>query len=603
MNKYYGILLIFFSIFSVILPQEKIVTQIGEDFIDAKEFKMRFEFTPRISSSVNVDSQKTHFAYTLIAEKLWAKEAVALQLDTISSYRYYISNLEKMLVRDLLFKQEIESKINLSEEEISDVLNKISYRLGLNFLYSKSKREIDSLYSLLAATSIDSLLENRIEKLEQLEPVKLTYGQMQSSIEDSLFNLNIDEYTKPIQTEIGWAIYYLREKSELKAMELGTLTEAQMRATKNLLDRKKQKYLEEYLSRLLSDKVVNVDINLFKILSDRLISSLKNIYSNKELKTYYLYDDDIKRIIKTISEDSLTQNLIKFETDPITLKEFLYYLSFSNFKSPALDSSTVENSLSTVIRNYIRDEIITREGYKRGLHNSEEVSSELKMWRDNYLSQYLRNTYNQSAEVTEPELTHYISTLIDSTIATKFVSVTEIKLHELDHVKEFLTAVESSSDIEQIVSNMKFPGQLIVKADSLVPLSSFGDLAGIINNMTEDEVYGPITRAEGYSILILHKVEERELSAVEKNKLQVDVHKELLYYNKLENILRNKTVELANKYKLKINREVLKSINVTDIPALIYRMYGFGGQTTAAPFTNLFYNWYYRYKSMEKEAL
>ncbi len=603
MKKTHLVLLIYFISLSVILPQDRVVARIGDDIIDSKEFKLRFEFTPRISSSFDVDSQKTHFAYTLIAEKLWAKEAAALQLDTISSYRYYISNLEKMLVRDLLFKKEIESKINLSEEEINDVLNKKSYRLGLNFLYSSSKREIDSLYSLLSTVSIDSLLTGRFEKLEQLEPVKLTYGQMQNSIEDSLFNLNIDEYTKPVQTEIGWVIYYLKEKSDLKAIELGTLTEARMQAARNLLDRKKQKYMEEYLSQILSDKVVNVDVNLFKILSDTLISSLKNTYSNKELKTYYLYDDDVKKIIKTISEDSLNQNFIKFETDPITFKEFLYYLSFTNFKASALDSSTVENSLSKVIRNYIRDEIITREGYKRGLHNSDEVFSELKMWRDNYLSQYLRNTYNKSAEVTEPELAHYISTLVDSTIATKFVSVTEVKLQELDHVREFLIKVESVSDVNQAVAEINFPGQLIIKTDSLVPLSSFQDLASIINNMTENEVYGPITRAEGYSILILHEVEERELTAVEKNKLQVDVHKEILYYKKLENILRNKTIELANKYDLNINREVLKSINVTDIPALIYRMYGFGGQTTAAPFTNLFYNWYYRYKSMEKEAL
>lgn len=603
MKKNYIVFLIYFSSLSVVLPQEKILAEIGDDFINTKEFIIRFELTPRINSSVDIDSQKTHFLYTIIAEKLWAKEAAALQLDTLSSYRYYISNLEKMLIRDLLFKEEIERKINISEEEINNELKKRSYRLVLNFLYSKSKREIDSLYSLLSTTPIDSLLMGRFEKLEQLEPVKLTYGQMQNSIEDSLFNLNIGDYTKPIQTEIGWVIYYLREKSKLSAAKLGTLTEARMQASKNLLDRKKQKYMEEYLSQLLSDKVVNVDINLFKTLSERLITSLKFKYSNKELESYYLYDEDIKKIIKTISEDSLNQNFIKFETDPISFEEFLYYLSFTNFKSSTLDSSLVESSLSTVIRNYIRDEIITREGYKLGLHNSEEVFSELKMWGDNYLSQYLRNTYNKTAEVSELELTNYISNIIDSTIATKFVSVTEIKLQELDHVRDFLIEVESVGDVEQAISNIKFPGQSIIKADSLVPLSSFGDLASIINNMSEDEIYGPVTRAEGYSILILHEVEERELSAVEKNKLQIDVNKELLYYKKLENILLDKTVELANKYEVKINTEVLKSIKVKDIPALIFRMYGFGGQTTAAPFINLFYNWFYRYKNTEKPAL
>ena len=53
----------------------------------------------------------------------------------------------------------------------------------------------------------------------------------------------------------------------------------------------------------------------------------------------------------------------------------------------------------------------------------------------------------------------------------------------------------------------------------------------------------------------------------------------------------NKTVELANKYNIQINEEVLNSVEVLNTTTVIYRVFGFGGKLLAVPMTVPNYNW------------
>jgi len=106
-----AIFLVILMISNVFAQESDVIAEANNSKITSDEFLKRFELTPRVRSSANIDTQKTHFLYTLIAEKLWAEEARSQNLDTMDSYKYYISNLEKLLVRDALFKREIEEKV------------------------------------------------------------------------------------------------------------------------------------------------------------------------------------------------------------------------------------------------------------------------------------------------------------------------------------------------------------------------------------------------------------------------------------------------------------------------------------------------------------
>ena len=64
-----------------------------------------------------------------------------------------------------------------------------------------------------------------------------------------------------------------------------------------------------------------------------------------------------------------------------------------------------------------------------------------------------------------------------------------------------------------------------------------------------------------------------------------------LYFKKLEELYELNTAKLAVKYRVKINRKLLKSLNVTSVQMIVYRNLGFGGSITAVPYLTPFYKW------------
>lgn len=598
---------IFYLIFSIILAatiygQDQPVATIGNIEISSKEYLKRFELTPRVRTSANIDSQKTHFLYTLVAEKLWADEARTNNLDTLYSYKQYINNLEKMLVRDALFKDIIESRVNITEQNINDAIEKSRYELNLNFLFSKSKNEIDSLYEQLGKIGIDSLLETRSEKTEQTEPIKVVFGQLDENLENTLFDLKPGEYTRPIFNEIGWVIYYLKNKRELNPSELGDENELGRHVQKVISDRQKQSLVKNYLNSLLSGVEVNTDGELFQLLAEKLTQILSEKYSGQTHKSFVLYEDDLIKLINNIPHKLSNRFFIKFKNNPVTFKEFLYYIYFNNFTSSGTDINSVKRSLYNVVQDFISFEVIAREAYEKGYDQNPEVQEELKMWEDNFLSQYLRNTFNAKAKVTELELNQYLSEQADSAISTKFASLTEVRLNNLQQAQQILTQLSINYNFSDIIERLNILSSNIIKTE-MQPIVNYGDLASIIDNMSKGEVYGPIVRSDGYSIIELTDVETREFSNIEKNKLQTENQKQILFYKKLQSLLTKETVELAEKYGITINENLLNKIEVTEIPTLIYRFYGFGGQTVAAPFANSFYEWFNEYKNKSTNPL
>lgn len=65
-----------------------------------------------------------------------------------------------------------------------------------------------------------------------------------------------------------------------------------------------------------------------------------------------------------------------------------------------------------------------------------------------------------------------------------------------------------------------------------------------------------------------------------------------LYFKKLKELYELKTANLAVKYGVKINRNLLNALKVTDVEMIVYRTLGFGGSITAVPYLTPFYSWY-----------
>ena len=97
------------------------------------------------------------------------------------------------------------------------------------------------------------------------------------------------------------------------------------------------------------------------------------------------------------------------------------------------------------------------------------------------------------------------------------------------------------------------------------------------------EIYGPLKVPEGYSIFKL--IDKRDSVTTPPQpyaKVKDECKRELLFLkSKLK--MDSYTVDLAIKYGVGIDFDVLESIQVTNISSFALRKLGFGGKITAVP--------------------
>jgi hypothetical protein len=131
-------------------------------------------------------------------------------------------------------------------------------------------------------------------------------------------------------------------------------------------------------------------------------------------------------------------------------------------------------------------------------------------------------------------------------------------------------------------------------------LKDFGAAIDIISELNVGDIYGPIETARGYSIIKV--IEPEQISDSVKKEIQ-NVQEKIynkLYVEKLNELLEEKTIQLANKYGIKLSEDFINSEHYSDVNLFVHRYMGFGGRIAAVPFTTPFYKWYYRWKNNSK---
>jgi len=428
----------------ITIAQEKYIAKIGNINISAKEFKQRFEFTPKVKS--DIDSTKINFLYSLVAEKLWALEAESLSMDTIPYVYNSVKNIERKLVKDKLYKIEVESKVLITEKEITENLFKVDEKRTMNFLFSKDQNEIEDLYNqLLLGASFDSILISRVEYREQGKGVPVIFGQMDEDMENKIFSLTLNQFTKPIGVEIGWVIYYL-QSIEFNQEENGLNAEAKRKKVKDLLfDRRAKIFYKEFFNKYIMGTTIHSDKELLKQLVDevfQIFNDNKEKLYNENINKYQLDEYQIKIIKKKFSEELLSSDFIKFEIAPISLEKYLINLELNGFSCDDISKGVIYNALNNNVKSYVFEEILFREGYSRGLQNSLKIQNELKTWRESFLASYYRYSYLDSVKTSNSEAKDFY----DKVVSENSDAVTET----YDEVKEKIKSGLYFNELENL---------------------------------------------------------------------------------------------------------------------------------------------------------
>ena len=150
-----------------------------------------------------------------------------------------------------------------------------------------------------------------------------------------------------------------------------------------------------------------------------IAQNMSTIFSEKDKKGIYVFDknkkkviyfdsEDLKNIETALGEEILDQPFIKFSKNPITVRTFLREISFLSFNVFNPNYEAVKLKLNEQLKDYIKYELLAREGFKQGLDNSPNVTKWLKIWNENFLYQvvtndFLKKSADQSLSVNNSE--------------------------------------------------------------------------------------------------------------------------------------------------------------------------------------------------------
>lgn len=584
------------SIF-VFAQEDKVVAKIGNDKIYESEFQERFDFSahPKLLKKEDSLNIKKDFLYQLIAEKLLSLEAKEKGLDKSETFTNIITPLENIFVRDALYKNEITNNLPYLQRDIDEGIERIKEVLKIKFIFSKDLNEINDIHvKLKSGQSFDSLLALRIEVKDQSLPREITFGTMNKEIEDEVFKLKQGEFTNPLKYGDGYYILKLIDRTKNPNLKdpINTFEDVKKIVETRL---EHTKYLD-YYHNFFANQKASADKGIFEALVKIFIPKFYEKYNdnNDADNKIYLRGEEVNSALPLINDEIKNKDFIKLGSKSIKLKYFLNQLSQEGFFVADITEKSIRSSLSSYIRKFIEDELLTAEGYKKGFNNLNEVKKDLKMWEDAYLAKMMMASIFDSVNVDDDEVYNIYSKNEWKESMPDLVNVVKVVTDKLDIVQLILNELSQGKDLRDLAHQYSINDSIRynISETGYLPLTQLGEIGKIASKMDVGEVYGPIKLDEGYSIF---QIIDKKPDTTTHTKKFEDVQKELsaqLTLLKFEKYVNNLTANLANKYGVEIYEDVLKNIRNSFLDLVVVRYMGFGGEIFAVPYTEQFSGWY-----------
>lgn len=593
---YFLLITLLFHTFLLSQSFENILAEIGSQKISAKEFKLRYELSPFVShrSKWNQDTIKTDFLFSMIAEKLWYLDALEKGLANSEDFKFYFKPLQDIFLRDYLFRQEIEDKIKLSADDVTNAIGKAQFKLKSRIINTDDSIKIFLIYNLLNKNySLDSIL--RIPEYIFLSSgeFEISLGSLKDEeVEDYLFTLNPQEYSKPIRSEIGWVIFYITEKlfTPLDITNQKVVEDIK----RSVKSRRVMIKAQEYLHNLLSNQTYNINDTVFNqvfnVINRKIIKQTEN-NPDSIRASYVLNDYDYRDIKNELGEKLLQKELFNIENQKITVWDFLANLAFEEHRFQSKDQRMIYSQLSKFVKNFVAQQRLVHEAKRKNLDKNKNLIEELENWKMNLLATQLRFTYLDSAKVNDNEIVNYFNNEFKKDRNNLLLKMKFLNLERLEDVENVLNQISSGKPFDEIIKSYGRTDTLVNDngETELLPHFYFGDLGSIASKLDLNEVYGPINRSGKYSLIeVIDKKEIPDTMDLDFESSKGYI-KNYLFLKKFNEATSKRTLQLAEKYGVRVYEDVLREIKTTSVPMFVHRLMGFGGRIAGVPLLD---NWF-----------
>jgi 23S rRNA pseudoU1915 N3-methylase RlmH len=432
---------------------EPLVT-VGPITITKKEFIRRYELTPAINRRAgDGEADKAEFLLSMIAEKLLVLKAQQEGWNNDTVVNNAVREIEQLLVRDELYRKEVQEKITISEEERRLGMKRSLNDMKVYFLFAKTKEGAE-------------FLSAQIEKGKPLESFSFSgepdsefagpdsaiarWGDVDERMEHVIYNLKLNGTSKPVQLDDGWYIVKLMGKT-VTVLVGERERNGQLEKVESVFrKRKEQKRMTEYMNAELKGIRTDVQARLMKSVIFHVWDIAQQRFPVRNDTTLFFIDHGVVDELRSRMKDSMQFPFVTFPHTVWTLAQTMEKIRTTNLATVNPTLRRIRADLEQRLKDIIDQEYLVQTGYRKGLHQSAAVQNDLKVWRDTYTAQIVKNRIEDTVTVTQKEIeelkrTFYNDTLIVNNDAAAREKMKQLKLN--DAFDRYIGAAATNAEI------------------------------------------------------------------------------------------------------------------------------------------------------------
>ena len=575
------------------LPTDTLAT-VGTRAVTARDLIERIELMPWQGKDKpsQMDSAKVKALQSLVAEQILSMEAAAQGIVDDSTFRMLSRNVEKLMVRDELYKREVQGKVSVSSDEISQGLKRFARQVKALMINAGSEAEAAALSKMLrSGARLDSL--TRARKLV-IDTASVKFGMLEKSQEDAVYSLSSGKpVSDPLNVpRLGWVVLHLLDSWPDPEYSKLSQADRQKVVKQKTTRRKEAARASVYVADELASRRADVKPTAFQLVAETLLDLFEEdtgLYRNEA--GYRL--DKVAGAAERRLDTHLDDVLVDLGKEGMTVQDVLEAWRNFDFLIPTLEKKEFLRQVNGAIREVVVREFLTHEGYRRKLEQTDAVRHDVEVWMNSWLANALSQKIVSGTTVTDQEVTDYLVSHPDEVGNSYLVNIREILTDSLPTALSLLERVIAGEDFKKLAEvHSKRKGWAAQGGESgYIAVSRLPEIGFLALESDSEKINGPIKTKDGYSLFtVLGKKRRPGEKGVPYDSLRSTVRHGLLT-QKISQRLDEYVSSAVKNYPVTLYYDRLKQLPISPINMVTKRYIGFGGSMPASPGLAPVYGW------------
>ncbi len=418
--------LIFLSTVKIIFPQQfeviedftyllkgkhsKVVAEVGDVEITAKEFVVNFEFGPAFLKRMS--DSKRRYLEVMINEKLLALEGYARGLHDSPDVKRSLLEVEGDLITEELYKDDIMSKIDIPKQELNEAVEKSRETVLVKWLFSESMDQIVEWKKMLdRGVSFDSLFRRQLTDSVSIHDRMMEKSRFQIDLNNPSLGRIVDtlSYNKPslpINVNGGWYIVNIDNVIRDVIITESQIAQQRIRAKRKLMQYKAERLADQYVHQMMMEQNATIKREAFDwVMAYVGMMTLRpEKYTQWELASLINGNPD-----ETFLEKHGGAVMVQYDSGEITLADFInwYQIRKNYFHFDVSSKINFFGSLQRTIWQMMRDKLLIERAYERGLHKLPSVREQKEWWEEKIVYSAMKLELAKDVKVTDRKLRDY----------------------------------------------------------------------------------------------------------------------------------------------------------------------------------------------------